>query len=296
MKKLIKRTGIFVLIASMLFLAGCSSSGGSKTIRIVHKNFTEQRIMGEMLSVYLESKGYETTVNELGGSMLCFNALNNGEADLYPEYTGTGYSCILEQSDILSPNETYDYVKSHFEEDYGITWLAPFGFNNTYVLSVTEETAEKYDITSISDLKDLAGDMILGCDQEFVVRTDGYPGMCTLYGFEFKKVKNMDQGLTYAALAEGDLDVNVSFSTDGRIAKYNLVNLEDDKHFFPPYYCTPILKQEFAEANPGVVTALEALENAWSDTDMQKYNLQVDEGAELRDVATQMLKDKGLID
>ena len=296
MKKLIKHVGIFVLVVSMLLLAGCSSGEGSKTIRITHKNYTEQRITGELFSVYLESKGYETTVSELGGSMLCFNALNNGEVDIYPEFTGTGYCGILKQSGTLSANETYDYVKSHFEEDYGITWLTPLGWNNTYVLSVTKETAEKYGLSSISDLEDLAGDMIIGSDAEFTTRVDGYPSMCKAYGFEFKEIKSMDQGLTYTALVEGDLDVNVSYSTDGRIAKYNLVNLEDDKHFFPPYYCTPILKQEFAEANPEVVTALEALGNAWSTNDMQKYNLQVDEGAEPHDVAIQMLKDKGFID
>ena len=106
----------------------------------------------------------------------------------------------------------------------------------------------------------------------------------------------MDQGLTYEALKNGELDVNVSFSTDGRIAKFNLVNLEDDAGFFPPYHCVPILKQSFAREHPDLVEALDAIENKWSDSDMQTYNLRVDEGEDARDVATEMLKDAGLMD
>ena len=105
----------------------------------------------------------------------------------------------------------------------------------------------------------------------------------------------MDQGLTYAALNNEDIDVNVSYSTDGRIAKFGLVNLEDNKNFFPPYYVTPVLRMEYADENPEIVEALNELGGYWTDEDMQGYNLIVDEGGNARDVATQMLKDAGLI-
>ena len=105
----------------------------------------------------------------------------------------------------------------------------------------------------------------------------------------------MDQGLTYAALRDGDLDVNVSYSTDGRIAKFNLVNLEDNKSFFPPYYVTPILRMDYAEENPEVVSALKELGGRWTDAQVQQYNLLVDEGEDAREVATMMLKDAGLL-
>ena len=298
MKKFNKIGIISVLILSMLFVAtGCSSSKKGDTIRIVHKNYTEQRLMGQMMSVYLESKGYKTEVSELGGSMLCFNALNNGDADMYPEYTGTGYCLILKQTDIMSAEETYDYVKERFEKEYGITWLKSFGFNDTYVLSVTEETKNKYNLNTISDLIPIAGDMVIGSDSEFGNRADGLPGMIKTYeGLEFKELKSMDQGLTYQALVDGELDVNVSYATDGRIAKYGLKNLEDDKGFFPPYYVMPIMKMDYAKNNPEVVKELEALENQWSNEDMQNYNLMVDEGSDPKEVATLMLRDKGLID
>lgn len=297
MKKWMKTLAIAALSAMLMVSAvGCGQTGKAETIRIVHKNYTEQRLLGEMLSVYLGSLGYQTEVSELGGTMLCFNAIKEDNADMYIEYTGTGYGAILGQTEILSPDETYDYVKSNFEDQYGITWLEPMGFNNTYVLSVTSEMAEKYDLKTTSDLIGISGDMVIGSDPEFASRTDGYNGMLKAYpGLAFKELKTMDQGLTYQALANGDLNVNVSYATDGRIAKFNLVNLQDDKHFFPPYYCAPIMKQSFIDANPEVAEALEKLMGLWTDENMQQYNLLVDEGGDLQQVATQMLTDAGLI-
>ena len=298
-KKLLSIFMVTIIAAGLL--AGCTSktseNNDKDAIRIVHKNFTEQRLVGQLFSVYLESKGFKTTVSELGGTMLCFNALKGGDADLYAEYTGSGYMGILGETEILSADATYDYVKNTFENDYGITWLKPLGWNNTYILSVTSQTAQDLGLKTTSDLIPYSGTMVIGCTAEFANRTDGYPGLVEAYpGLSFKKVMSMDQGLTYEALKNGELDVNVSFSTDGRIAKFNLVNLEDDAGFFPPYHCVPILKQSFAREHPDLVEALDAIENKWSDNDMQTYNLRVDEGEDARDVATEMLKDAGLMD
>lgn len=299
MKRLMKRLSVLTLALIMVCsLSACGGGSGSKegeTIRIVHKNFTEQRLIGNMMGIYLESKGYKTKVSELGGSLLCFNAINGGQADMYAEYTGTGYGSILKNTDVLSAEETYDYVKKEFEDQFNITWLKPMGFNTTFVLSVTKETADETGVETISDLEPYASDWLLGSDSEFPVREDGYPGFQKTYGYAFKDCKSMDQGLTYQALLDGDVNVNTSYATDGRILKYGLVNLEDDKNTFPPYYCTPIVRMDFAEANPEVIEALNALENQFSDADMQEYNLMVDEGSDPEDVAQQMLTDKGLI-
>lgn len=289
---------LFILIAVMLLavgmLAGCSKK--ENVVRIGHKNYTEQRLTGQMLSVLIEDNtDYQTEVIEFGGTMLCFEALKSNEIDMYAEFTGTAYGAILEQTEILGQQETYDYVKNAFEEQYGITWLDDMGWNNTYILSVTAETAEELGISTVSELVPYAGDMIMGCDNEFLGRTDGLPGLKETYDINFQQELPMDQGLTYAALRDGQLDVNVSFSTDGRIAKFNLVNLEDDKNFFPPYYVVPILKQDYVDANPEIAKALRLLDGMFTDEDMQKYNLMVDEGTDARDVATQALKDKGLI-
>ena len=143
----------------------------------------------------------------------------------------------------------------------------------------------------------VAPEMIIACDDEFINRVDGLPGLKEAYpGLAFKEEIPMDQGLTYAALRDGEFDVNASYSTDGRVAKFGLINLIDDKNFFLPYYVTPILREEYAEENPEIVDALNDLGWKWTDEDMQKYNLMVDEGADAREVAILMLKDAGLLE
>jgi len=291
---------IMILVVTLILVAAIFSGCGAKNdvIKIGHKNYTEQRITGQLLSVYIEeTTDHKTQVTELGGTMLCYEALKNDQIDIYPEFTGTAYGAILNQEEIIGVEETYAYVKQTCEEQDGITWLSPLGWNNTYVLSVREDTMQENNLKSISDLVSLAPELILGCDNEFLGRTDGMKGLKEVYGIEsFKEEKPMDQGLTYAALNDNQIDVNVSYSTDGRIAKFGLKNLEDDKSFFPPYYVTPILKLEFSKENPDITEALNQLGNQWTDIEMQQYNLMVDEGADPRQVATQMLKDKGLIE
>lgn len=268
-----------------------------EVVRISHKEYTEQRITGQLMAVLLESKGFEVKVTELAGTMLNFNALKSEQTDLYAEFTGTAYGAILDQTETLGIQETYDYVKKEFEDQFGITWLKPLGWNNTYVLSLRPETIEKYGLKTIDDLVGVSSELVLGCDKEVQNRADALPGLMAAYqGLEFKKVVAMDQGLTYAALDNKDIDVNVSYSTDGRIAKFGLVNIEDNKNFFPPYYVTPILRMDYAEEHPDVVKALEELAGLGSEADLQKYNLMVDEGADPKEVATTMLQEAGLID
>jgi len=292
MKKILT---ILLALTLILSMAGCSAK--DDVIKITHKDYTEQRITGQLMSLYLESKGFETEVVELSGTMLCYNALKNGDVDMYAEFTGSAYGAIFNQTEIIGIQETYDFVKNASEEKDGITWLTPLGWNNTYVLSVRQETADEYNLATISDLVPVSGDMILGSDDEFINRADGLVGLKELYtGLEFKDEVSMDQGLTYAALKNGEIDVNSSYSTDGRIAKYGLVNLEDDKNFFPPYYVTPILKLDYAKDHPEVVKALEELGGHWTDEQMQAYNLMVDEGESAKDVAMLMLTDAGLLE
>jgi len=291
-KKLFLLTAILLMLLSF---AGCQQK--DKVIKIAHKDYTEQRITGQMLSVYLESKGYQTEVSELSGTLLCYTALRQGDVDVYAEFTGSAYAAIFDQTQILGVQETYDYVKEHSEKEHGITWLQPLGWNNTFILAMRAEDAEKNSITNVSSLVPYAKDYIIGCDDEFIIRSDGLPGMKQAYeGLTFKQEIPMDEGLTYAALRNGDLDVISAYSTDGRIAKYNLVTLVDDKNFFPPYFVTPIIRVDYAEKNPEIVAALNDLGGRWTDEDMQRYNLMVDEGADAREVATLMLRDVGLID
>lgn len=295
MKKLSIIVLSLLLVLTSFSLVGCSKD--DKTIKIAHKNYTEQRITGQLLAIYIEENSdYKTEVTELASTLLCYEALKNGQINLYAEFTGSAYGAILDQTEVIGVQETYDYVKSECEKQHGITWLKPLGWQNTYVLSVRKETAEEMGLKTISDLIPNASNMVLGSDNEFMVRTDGIKGLKDAYGLNFKEERPMDQGLTYAALRDGQLDVNSSFSTDGRIAKFNLFNLEDDKNFFPPYYVTPILKMDYADAHPDLVELLDNLADQWTEEEMQVYNLRVDEGESPKVVATDMLKDKGLID
>ena len=283
------------IIVTILFSAGCQQK--DSVVKIAHKDYTEQRITGQMISVYLESKGYKTEVSELSGTLLCYTALRQGDVDVYAEFTGSAYGAIFDQTEILGVQETYDYVKARCEKEHGITWLKPLGWNNTFILAMRAEDAAANGITDVSSLVPFAKDYVIGCDDEFIIRTDGLPGLKKAYeGLAFKREIPMDQGLTYAALRNGDLDVISAYSTDGRIAKYDLVTLTDDKNFFPPYFVTPIVRIDYAEKNPEITAALNDLGGQWTDEDMQRYNLMVDEGADARDVATLMLRDVGLID
>jgi glycine betaine/choline ABC-type transport system substrate-binding protein len=298
MKKILKVTFISVLVMLVAGLGACSSTtSNDKTVNIANKNYTEQRLLGEMMGIYAESLGYEVEVTELGGSMLVFESLKADTADVYAEYTGTAYGAHLGESETLSREDTYDFVKEAFEEEYGITWLETLGFNNTYVLAVNQTVADKYNIKTISDLAAVSGELILGSDSEFPSRDDGLPGLMEAYdGLEFKDVKSMDQGLLYYALENDEIQVLVAYATEGRLAQYKLINLEDDLAFFPPYDVAPVMKQTFADANPELVEGFNKLGGLFSDSDMQAYNLQVDEGGNVKDIARTMLVDKGLID
>lgn len=297
-KKHPKRTLIITGIAILAIFSALIVFNQKKknTIIIGTKNYTEQRLIGQVMSQYLESKGYNTEVKELGGSMLVFNALKADEIDMYSEYTGTLYSSILKHKNVVSKDETYEISNKEIKENFGMELLKPYGFNNTYALSVTKETAEKYNLSKISDLEAYASEFYIGGDSEFGVREiDGLPAVEKKYGFTFKGYKAMDQGITYKSLVNKDFEIGASYATDGRIKKYDLVLLDDDKNVFPPYFCTPILKLSFANDHPDIVKELNKLENVWTNKDMQKFNLMIDEGEDVKDVATLMLKDKNLI-
>lgn len=293
-----KKVAIFIVACVLAFTAGYSftSLAANDIVRIGHKQFTEQKIVGQLLATYLESKGYKTEVTEYPSSWSMFKALQNNDIDLYSDYTGTLYGVVFKQSKALNKDETYNYVKNRLQGEYGITLLKPLGWNNTYVLSVRPETAEKYRLKTISDIIPFTNQMILGSDLEFANRQDGLIGLSETYrGLNFKSVKPMRQERTYQALFNGQTDVNASYSTDGQIEKYGLVNLIDNKKFFPPYYVTPVMKMDFEAKHPEIVAALEMLENQWTEEEIMHYNYLVDEGQDPRTVAEMMLRDKGLI-
>jgi glycine betaine/choline ABC-type transport system substrate-binding protein len=265
--------------------------------------------MSELVAVMLEDAGYPVERKfGLGGTAVIHQAIWNDEIDIFVEYTGTALVAVLEMDvpeaaggDGATPaasvaDLTYDIASQEYAERWNLTWLDHFGFNNTYALAVTRETAEEYDLQTVSDLEEHAGDMTLGTDLEFEARPDGLPGFTEAYGFEFGDVRAGDPGLMYQAVAEGDVDVITAYSTDGRIPAKDLVLLEDDRTFFPPYYPAPVVRDEVLEQNPEIADILNQLGGAITEDEMAAMNYAVDEdGRTTEEVAREFLEEKGLI-
>ncbi len=285
-----------IMILALGTLTGCG--GSDNVIEIGHKNYTEQRIVGQLFAKIIEAKtDYEVNVTEFGSTSIVFGALKAGEVDVYGEYTGTAYSALLGESELNDPQEVYDYVKKTFEEELNLYWLNEMGFNNTYTFSVVPEVAEEYKLETISDLAEVSDELVLGAVMEFIEREDGLPGVQEYYGgFEFEDVMALDPGLRYTVVKEGKVDVIDAFSTDGKILVYNLKVLEDDKQFFPPYFAAPIVTEEIYNDYPDIVEALNLLGGVLTDEEMQELNYKVgEEGMNPEVVAEEFLKEKGLI-
>lgn len=299
MKKGSKRKLAGVILTTLLLGFGVVGCGASKdTITIGGKNFTEQNILVYMMTDLIKAKTSLKVVTKpnLGGTLVVSEALDRGDLDLYAEYTGTALTVQLKDAPMTDPDAVYQKVKQEYETQKKLTWLKPFGFNNTYTLAMTKTAAEKNGIKSFSDLVKQAPNMTLVCESEFLERADGYKGLETTYGLHFKTTKAMDAGLTYNAVKTGSADVNDAFATDGRIAAFNLIALKDDKHFFPPYYAAPVVRDETLKKHPEIADTLNLLAGKLSDETMQQLNAKVDvDKQDPKDVASEWLKSQGLI-
>jgi glycine betaine/choline ABC-type transport system substrate-binding protein len=211
------------------------------------KNFTEQLILGELMAQVIENRAQRKVERRfnLGGTMICHGALLKGEIDVYAEYTGTGLTAILKEPVISDPEKALRRVRKGYGERFGIRWLKPFGFNNTYAITVRQNEALKHGWRSISDLKRDQNDLRAGFTAEFSEREDGYPGLSRAYGLQFSKVMDLDPALMYKAIANQEVDVICAFATDGRIEAFGLMPLRDDREFFPPYFAAPVVREEF---------------------------------------------------
>ena len=269
----------------------------TKTIRIGTKNYTEQIILGEIMAHLIETKT-DLVVDRrfnLGGTMICHGALVSGEIDLYAEYTGTALTAILKEPLLSAPGAAFEYVAKAYLERYGLKWIEPFGFNNTYAITVRGVDAKKHGWKRISDLKTAASNLSAGFTSEFAERPDGYPGLSKAYGLVFGKALDVDPSLMYPAIYNGEVDVICAFSTDGRIAAYNLKPLADNRKFFPPYYAAPVVNQELLQNYPELDSVLSLVAGLINNDDMQRMNFKVDgEGQGPADVAKTFLRSKNL--
>ena len=233
---------------------------------------------------------------DLGGTQVCFGALQSGDIDMYVEYSGTAYSDTLKHQPISDVDEVYNTVKKEFKELYDVEVLKAMSFNNTWVLAVTEETAKEYNLETISDLAKFAGNMKAGTVFEFANREDGLPGLQKEYNFKMGDVVTLDGAPRYTALVNNEVDVIDAFATDGLLKKFNLKTLSDDKSFFPPYYAMPIISTEKLEEFPEIEDVLDELGSILTNEVMMELNYKVDELQESPSkVARDFLESKGMI-
>jgi osmoprotectant transport system permease protein len=288
---------IALIIAGCLIISTAVSHRSSRTINIATKPMTEQYILGEMLDILIEQDTdiqVNLTQGVGGGTSNIEPAMESGEFDLYPEYTGTAWNMVLKRDDVYNEDK-FDELQSEYQ-NMGMTWTCMYGFENTYGLVVRKEIADKYNIKTYSDLKNVASELTFGAEYDFYEREDGYDALCNTYGFRFGKTMDLDIGLKYQALAEKQIDVMVVFTTDGQLADADAVVLEDDKNFFPSYLCGNVVRTDVMEKYPELQEVFDKLTGQIQDEDMVAMNYEVEvEGKEPRDVAEEFLQNRGLL-
>lgn len=264
-----------IVIASL-----ASSLLWAKSVVVGGKNFSEQLILSEITREVLEQEGFDVDTRTGMGSVVVRQAQENGQIDVYWEYTGTSLITYNDIDERLTLEQTYDTVKE-LDAEKGIVWLAPSEANNTYALAMRRAEAEKLGIQSISDLARYINEgntLTFAADAEFSGRPDGLRPMQELYGFQFGRpnIKRMGTGLTYQALKDGLVDVSMVFSTDGRIPAFDLYVLEDDQQFFPAYALAPVIHHETLEQYPELEALLNNISAVLDDQVMAELNAQVD--------------------
>jgi len=297
MHRNLSRRGVLASALIVASLATAPLASAAEQISVGSKNYTESIVITHMLADLLEAKGYEVDRKiGLGGTSVIHEAIISGEIDIYPEYTGTALLVILKHAVVNDPDEAYRIVKDGYAQQFELTWLEPIGFNDTYALAMRRADAERLGIASLSDLAAHAGDLVLGSTQEFLVRPDALPGLASTYGLAFKDQRGMDPGLVYQAIASDNVDVISVFTTDGRIKANDLTVLVDDKSFFPPYFLTPVVRNDLLAKHPDVAEALNALAGKIDEPTMIAINSSIDQDKRpAEEVAREFLTQAGLL-
>ena len=315
--KLIRAVPVVIALFALLTLAACGnvgSSGGSgpsaedegggggPTITVGSKNFTEQYVLGELYAQALEANGFNVEKKlDLGSAAIADKALQNGQIDMYPEYTGTALVEIFKQEEQPdTPEATYQQAKQAYaDRDPANTMLTPAPFNNTYGIFVRKEVAEEYDLRTLADLAETSGEITFVCFSEFLKRSDGVPNIQKNYpDLEFGDVKivNSIGGPIYQGVLQGEGDAGVGFTTDSQLASDELVVMEDPKDIWPYYYPAPVVRSDVLEQNPKMEKVLNEVSGTLDANTMRQLNAQVDiEQEDPEDVAAEHLEEEGIV-
>ncbi|HEY2377126.1 MAG TPA: glycine betaine ABC transporter substrate-binding protein [Gemmatimonadaceae bacterium] len=267
-----------------------------RSVIVASKPFGESYLLAEMFAQLLEARGVRVDRRPgLGATELAFRALRSGSIDVYPEYTGTGLLVLLGEQPRGTAEEVYGRVAEEFPRRFGVRWLPPLGFENTYAIAVRKGMADSLGLRTLSDLARSASRLRAGLTPDFIGRADGLPGLSKAYGIHFRDVRSLLPAVKYRALDAGEVDVVDGYSTDGLIARYDLRVLGDDKGFFPPYEAAALIGSRLARSNPAAVAALTELSGRLDAEQMRRLNRRVEaEGVPIPAVAEQALDELGL--
>ena len=296
MKNLKKIAGIIIIFAlAAAMLAGCGNNGTA--INMATKPMTEQYILSSMMKTLIEQDtdlSVNVTTGVGGGTSNIHPAMEKGDFDFYPEYTGTAWNAVLKK-DSLYDESMFDELQKGYDS-MDMTWTGMIGFNNTYGIAVTKEIADKYNLKTYSDLAAISNELTFGAEYDFFEREDGYQALCDTYGLKFKDTKDMDIGLKYDAINQKQVDAMNIFTTDGQLSVSDIVVLDDDKGLYPSYVCGFIVRNEILDKYPELQGIFDKVENLITDAEMAELNYKVEgEGAEPETVAQEFLKEKELL-
>lgn len=280
-----------VLAAVASPVAARQASTTDRPVVVASKPFAESYILAEMFAQLLEARGFVVDRRPgLGATEIAFGALRTGGIDVYPEYTGTGLLAVLAERPPGSSHAAFERVATVFAERWGVRWLPPLGFENTYAIAVRPETADSLGLETLSDLARVAPSLRAGLTPDFIGRPDGLPGLRDTYELEPGEVRALLQAVKYQALADRAVDVIDGYGTDGLIARYGLVVLDDDLGFFPPYDAAALVGAEVAAERPDVIAALTELSGRIDVVTMRELNRRVEvDGAAIEVVARDAL-------
>ncbi|OKA25247.1 glycine/betaine ABC transporter substrate-binding protein [Pseudomonas versuta] len=276
-----KKLSLF--LGYILLFAGIAQAAEKPLVRIGARVFTEQTLLAEITSQYLNNKGYNAQVTGGLGSSLARSAQESGQLDLIWEYTGVSLVAYNHVTEKLDSEQSFERVKE-LDGKKGLVWLHPSKFSNTYALALPENVAKEHpEINSISDLNKALRDpanknALVSLDTEFANRSDGLIGMAELYDMDLtrKNIRQMDAGLVYTSLKNGQVFAGLVYTTDGRLSAFNLKLLDDDKHYFPDYTAAPVVRKAYLDQHPDLAELLKPLAQLFDDETMRQLNARVD--------------------
>lgn len=270
---------LFILVYFVAkFIVAPTFTNKENTVVVATKNFSEQFVLGEIMADMIAAKTNLQVIKKfnLGATAVMQSALLKGTVDLYPEYTGTAYLVVLKYKKPQDAKKTFQIVKRDYQTRFHLTWLKPFGFDNSQTLAVRQPFAKQYHLSTLSDLARISSRLTIAAPAEFLKRPDGLPGLRKTYGFQFKKILQLQPDLMYQAIKRKAVQVIEVFTTDGRIPAYHLVAMKDNKNLYPPYDAAPVIRDATLKAHPEIKKALAPLAGLIDEKTIRHLNYLVD--------------------